>query len=172
MRVNHATRFFKEIKRLQDALQLVNIDRAFGRSYIVDGVNILTGWHHEAHEADCIVREDGLWESKPEPYGKQTRKFVFIWREHPNYCCAGQPIYTPADVQIFLEKSETEKVLYTHGEYQLVWGWSQVVMPTRIIWGMKSGRKYYRLIKNDEILFETEIKKHFNDFVRKEIQDG
>lgn len=168
--INHATRFFKEIKRLEDALQAVEKDRPFGRTMVgEDGVQIISWSSHDSHEEDCIIREDGLWESKPESYGRETRKFVFTWRYHPCYCCAGMPYYSPKDVREFLEGSETEKVLYTHGEYELVWMWEKITMPTRIVWGMKPGPKFYQLRKNGKALFSSDVKKHFNERVKAEL---
>lgn len=165
MQVNHSNRFFKEIKRLQDAERAVEADRPFGESLVIDGVSVWSKTSHECAPDQCFKRPDGLWETYPESYGRKTRKFVFIWRYHPNYCTRGRPIYTPSDVQIFLEGSETEKVLYTHDGYEFVWGWDQVIMPTWCVWGMHPGRKYFRLIKDDEVLFETSVRKHFREAV-------
>ena len=153
---NHGNRFFKVIKNLEEALY------GFGwQDRDENDVRIMTWYTHENHESDCIKREDGLWESKPESYGRDTRKFIFIWREHPNYCCAGKPYYSHNEVGDFLANSETEKVLYTHGDFEFVWLWEDVTMPTNIVWGMRSGSKYYQLRHRGEVLVTSKYKGSF-----------
>lgn len=169
--MNHANRFFKEVKRLEDAERAVEFGRPFGKSLVIDGISIHSKFSHECAPEKCFKRDDGLWETYPESYGRQTRKFVFIWRYHPNYCCRGRPIYTPGDVAEFLCESETEKVLYTYDGYELVWAWYEVDMPTPIIWGMRPGRKVFVLRKDGEVLAKTSVKKHFNEQVRQKVVD-
>jgi hypothetical protein len=166
--MNKVNMFFKAVTALEKALNAA--PDSFGSDYRDDDVRVWTKRSHECDPEDVIQRADGLQETKPKPYGRSgLRKFVFLWRYHPNYCCAGRPHYSWKDQSEFLEKSETEKVLLTYEGYEFVWGWDEISMPTRIVWGMQTGQKMFYLRKDGEVLVRTHVKKHFKEAVDAEL---
>lgn len=157
--MNPVNLFFKRIKAMEKAASGFSTEDE-------DGVTVWKRFSHECLPEDCLLREDGLWETNPEQLGRNNpRKFVFIFRSHPNYCCAGQPVYSPSERAEFLEKSETEKLILSHEGFEFVWGWDEVIMPTRIVWGMSPGHRMFYLRKDGEVLIKTSVKKHFKEFV-------
>lgn len=163
--INHANRFFKEIKRLEDALDVQR--RTADDPCDEFGHTVWACFSHESAPENCFVRDDGLWESYPEQYGRKTRKFIFIWRYQPNYCTRGRPFYSHEQRQAFVDESETEKVLYTYKDLELVWGWNEIFGPTSICWGMKPGEKYFFARDKGEIVVPPmRVKKYFNEAVK------
>jgi len=155
---NPAKEFLKRVKRFKDFTQtlrerdpMTNIYWPFMNNY-------------EANLEDCFKREDGLWEKK-EKINTHCKnggyRVVFIWRIHPNYCVHGKPCFTADHKAEFLEKSETEKILLEFKNFQFVWKWHDIVMPTNNIWGMSMGKPYFELRNEGEVLARTSVKKHF-----------
>lgn len=165
--INHSNRFFKQVKLFDDSLEAVSrLNKKFGHNPVgLDGIEIFQKWSHECDAGDCTKRADGLWETQPESYGKKLRRFVFVWRIHPNYCCAGRPHYTYEEQKEFLEKSEKEKVLYTYDGFEFVWGWDTIRHPTHFVWGMRMGQTFFMLRKDGVTLVKTPVKKHFRDAI-------
>jgi hypothetical protein len=162
MKINHANRFFKEVTRLWDLASHWNFDKRMD----LNEDRELFSLNHEEYAKDCTRRADGSWESIWYQYGHYRRRFIFIWREFPNYCCAGKPYYTWSQQTEYLEKSETEKILYEYKGLEFIWMWDEIIPPTYIVWGMKSGPKKFMLRKDGVILVEpTTVKKHFREAV-------
>ena len=146
--------FFKEIKRLKDLTHEITQQAGVWPF----------GWSNECNPCDCFKRPDGLWEQYNKinthmPHGGNIK--IFLWRIDPNYCCAGRPIYTHDRQQQFLQNSETEKILVTQDNYEFVWKWNTIILPTTTCWGIKMGAPYYELRINGIIEIQTPIKAEF-----------
>lgn len=118
----------------------------------------------------CYLREDGLWQSHDLlRTGNKSPLYrcIFLWRIHPNYCTGGRPIFTSDKVQLFMEKSETEKILITEGDFEFVWMWDTVRKPTENVWGMDMGPTFYVLRRKStgEILVRQDYKNRFLDYI-------
>jgi hypothetical protein len=158
MKHNPITRFFNAIKKLEKAANIRHTDPEAREKYWFYTNSI------DCKIDECFKREDGLWEQKDKinthmPHGGQIK--IGIWRIEPNYCCHGRPIYTPGKVQEYLDKSETEKVLYVHNGYEFVWKWDYFDMPTDICWGLRQGPRFFELRKDGEILVQSDKKTVF-----------
>lgn len=160
--LNKSTRLFlKEVKRLEDTLEaLTGIQRTgavwpFGRS-------------RECFLKDCYKRADGLWQQHhkinthaPNDKGGYGYDVIFLWRIKPNYCCAGRPVCTSDKQQAFLDESETEKILYSIGEYDFVWRWDTIRKPTENVWGMDMGKTFFELRKDGDTIVKSYTKAEF-----------
>tara|TARA_R110002020_G_scaffold475286_1_gene709421 strand:+ start:75 stop:590 length:516 start_codon:yes stop_codon:yes gene_type:complete len=167
--MNPVNKLFKEVKKLEDSLKSINSNHPFSSN---GEKQIWTKFYHDCEPKDCFKRDDGLWETPPEVYnGNKVRKFVFIWRYHPNYCYRGRPHYTHTEQLEFIDKSETEKVLHTYEGYELGWAWDEISGPTNIVWGMSPTGWHYFLRKDGEILVSTPVKKHFKEYVEEELEE-
>jgi hypothetical protein len=153
-KVVHTNKFFKEIKRLDDAHNKYNMGQ------VEDDLEVWSWYTHDCNDDEAKLRDDGLWE-----HVDGGRKYIFVWRYHPNYCYHGKPHYNHNEELEFMEKSETEKVLYTYKGYEFVWGWEDLDPPTWCVWGMKPGPRYFYLRKDGVELLCTDVKKYFREDV-------
>ena len=76
---------------------------------------------------------------------------------------SGQPVCSNHNSVTFFKNSETEKVILTQDDYEYVWKWSDVTMPTDICWGMKMGQTFFELRKDGKSIIQTSVKA---DFIR------
>jgi len=161
--VNHCNRFFKKVDELH------KMSSGWGHpDYDDNDVRILRTYSHECEPKDCFLRPDGMWESYPESYGRYMRKFIFAWRIHPNYCCAGKPYFNWSQQKEFMDKSETDKVLYEYNGYEFVLYWYELTPPNHIVWGMKMGKTYFGMRYNGEhVMLPTRVKKRFREDAQK-----
>ncbi len=167
-KINHVNRFFKEVKRLED----LTSSFPFTDERDMDDVHVWRSLSHEADANGCFLRDDGLWETTPEWYGNQyRRKFVFLWRIKPNYCCRGKPHFNWDEKEAFLKESETEKVIQVIDGYEYCIGWNTFREPTWCVWGMGMGQIQYYLRKDGKVLTEpTAVKKYFREDVNHELE--
>ena len=153
-KVNPAREFLRRVKALCDAESALTDTKwdAEKREYHhigEDGRNYWPfGYSHECLPEDCFKRDDGLWEQKKKinthmDHGGSV--CVFIWRTHPNYCCAGQPSRLNKNQQEFYEKSENEKVLLQTDDLEFVWKWVEVIPPNRNVWGSRMGPTFFEV---------------------------
>ena len=158
--MNLANKFLKRVKALQDAADLWKQEKKNPGTrekywFVTSSM--------ECAPEDCFKREDGLWEQKEKINthidGGQIK--IAIWRLHPNYCCAGRPVYSHEAVKEFRAKSEMEKVLLVEDGYEFVWLWREVIMPTKNVWGMSMGPRFFQLRKDGKILVEDDRKSAF-----------
>jgi len=174
-KINPVNQFLKKVKALCDAEERLTDTQWDGEKreyhHVVDDRNYWPfGISHECLLEDCFKREDGLWEQKKKinthmKHGGSV--VVFIWRLHPNYCCAGQPCSQNKNQLEFWEKSENEKILHEADGFQFVWRWTEVIPPNRNIWGSTMGKRFFevRLMGNAIIQTYTkaELKREFTE---------
>ena len=144
--MNPINKFFKELKRLDDALN---------QHRFKDG--IIATRDHDCKYNECEKFDDDLWIHRKE----RQSDIIFLWRIEYNYCCFGRPTYTSSKQKEIFCKSETEKILHTHDGYEFVWCWDTFDQPTRICWGLKPANFHYELRKDGEVIVSSSVKTAF-----------
>ena len=79
------------------------------------------------------------------------------WELAPGYYCGrGMPLFSDHDAAQFLAKSETERILVTHGAYTFALAWDTVRWPDGFRWGFGAGPEFYSIrLDGEEIARAT-----------------
>lgn len=124
----------------------------------------------EFHENGKGVKKIGdVWRCDFHTSNSQLQEAYAIWRDYPNYYGSGNG----KSMYEVLALSETEKILYTCGEFRVVLLRDTILDRTENHWGFRIQRPVYALINNktDEVIIREEKSWRFKKLLLNDLHE-